>query len=357
MLRRMLPLLTLALVWLAYLQVLDAPLVWDDRRLILSGEAWADRPNWYSHFIQPFWNRANFAKNPYYRPLSTLSLQLDHLLHGDISIGFHLTNLLLHSLNALMLQRLLMRRGVRPSVAFLVTVAWALQPRLTEAAAWASGRTDVLACSFVLLALHVYGRESAIRGVLSALLVFLGMLAKEVAVGGFVTLLLLDWLGGAPAALGKAEARRPVRVAFGACLVGYVGLRHWALGHRLAGSWPPLRERWWHPLEALGRYSYDICLPWMPRLQQGELDSPSWSFIAGGAVVLLSFLVFMGRRLRSGWPIVRSEPIGDRDWLRTAGTSLFVVSLLPVLHLVPIPTMVVAADRFLYVPTLGLALV
>ena len=68
----------------------------------------------------------------------------EHAVWGAAAIGYHLTNLLLHALNALLLIELARRSGASEPAALLGAAVFALHPIQTEAVAYVAGRTDVL---------------------------------------------------------------------------------------------------------------------------------------------------------------------------------------------------------------------
>ncbi|PIP65702.1 hypothetical protein COW95_00685, partial [Candidatus Peregrinibacteria bacterium CG22_combo_CG10-13_8_21_14_all_49_11] len=107
-----------------------------------------------------------------YIPLTMLSYQLDHLLWGLNPFGFHLTNLVLHTVNALLVMGLVWLLLCRTSTTLSVTqnqptechpersrrmivlfcgLLFLVHPLHTEAVAWASSRKDVLSALFFLL--------------------------------------------------------------------------------------------------------------------------------------------------------------------------------------------------------------
>jgi hypothetical protein len=100
----------------------------------------------------------------HFQPLTWLSLCVDRCLSGDNALGYHLTNLLLHVINIILLlglaRRLLARRGVAPTAALLGALAAALvfglHPLRVETVGWITERRHLLAALFYLLGLHAY---------------------------------------------------------------------------------------------------------------------------------------------------------------------------------------------------------
>lgn len=337
--------IALAAVAVVYLPVIGAPFVWDDRLLIVDAPALHRLQPIASYFVHSFWRTTGEAlgAGAYYRPLVTLSYALDYQLHGANPAGFHLTNLAFHLLDVALLFVLARRRGANGALAGIVAATWGLLPRLSEAVAWISGRTDVLATAFVLSALIVFKPTSHGRRVAAALLVLLGLLCKEVAVAALAPVLVLelDAARGAPRSAAYWLARGTPWVVV---VVAYLALRAAALsGMRNGAVALSAGERALTVVEALGSYAWDVAAPWLPRLRQGLLRHPEgWRIGAGAAVIVALGL--------AAWRRPRGEP-GTVAWL-----GLTALALAPVLHVMPLSVGVVAADRFLYLPLAGIAL-
>ena len=106
-----------------------------------------------------------YASN--WHPLTWLSHMLDCQLYGLKPAGHHLTSLLFHVLNTLLLFGLLKRLTGALWRSALVAALFALHPLHVESVAWVSERKDVLSAFFFLLTLWAYVR-SAECGVRSA---------------------------------------------------------------------------------------------------------------------------------------------------------------------------------------------
>jgi tetratricopeptide (TPR) repeat protein len=153
------------------------------------------------------WRGAQWALTTGYAdnwfPLTWLSFMLDAELFGTGPVGPHLTNVLLHAANAVLLFLLLRRlTGAHWRSAF-VAVVFAVHPLRVESVAWLVERKDVLSGLFFMLALLAYARytkrvrESYSRNMLSyglALLLFsFGLMSKPTVVTLPFVMLLLDW--------------------------------------------------------------------------------------------------------------------------------------------------------------------
>ncbi|MHC4395996.1 MAG: tetratricopeptide repeat protein [Planctomycetota bacterium] len=132
-----------------------------------------------------------------WHPLTWLSHMLDCELFGLNAGRHHLTNLLLHIANTLLLFIVLKRAtGVFWQSAF-VAAAFALHPLHVESVAWISERKDVLSTLFWMLTMAAYlryVRQPRISWYLLTLLAFaLGLMAKPMVVTLPFVLLLLDY--------------------------------------------------------------------------------------------------------------------------------------------------------------------
>ena len=164
------------------------------------------------------WGNAKWAFQIGYaanwHPLTWLSLMLDAQLFGTGPIGPHLTNIILHAANTVLLFLLLRRLiGLRSGATATQTgTLWAcafvaaifgIHPLHVESVAWVSERKDVLSGLFFMLTLLMYTRYVELTSVQKqkakvfyglALMCFaLGLMSKPMLVTLPFVLLLLDW--------------------------------------------------------------------------------------------------------------------------------------------------------------------
>ena len=133
-----------------------------------------------------------------YYPLCTISFMLDSTLYGLNPSGFHLTNVLLHMANAILL--FLVLRGMTGSVwrSALVAAFFAVHPLRAESVVWITERKDVLSGFFFLLTLRAYLSYvrrpfSLVRYAAVFLLYLAGQMSKPMLVSLPFVLLLLDF--------------------------------------------------------------------------------------------------------------------------------------------------------------------
>ncbi|MGD9685618.1 MAG: tetratricopeptide repeat protein [Desulfobacter sp.] len=125
----------------------------------------------------------------YYRPVLFLSFMMDKFVWGLEESFMHLENILLHLANTLLVFAIARRSFLRfsdpsPIVPFTTALFFAIHPLNTEAVNWISGRTDLLAGFFLLLAMFLLLRRPLIWpwSLLAAACMLLACLAKETAI-------------------------------------------------------------------------------------------------------------------------------------------------------------------------------
>jgi protein O-mannosyl-transferase len=307
-----------------------------------------------------------------YKPAVWLSYAADRLVWGLNPAGFHLTNILLHVANTLLvywISLFLIRRygksawskSLAVAGAALVSVLFSVYPQRVESVVWISERKDVLYGFFYLASLGLYlrwavGTCTRRRWVYLGfnLLGFLSLLSKPMAVSLPVNMLLLDVL-----VLRRAESWRHFHNSRAAVLVAE------KLPLLLAALFISIRTMSDH----LADESFEPLLPWTGRSMGG----------AGPAQTLWMFpysLVFYLKKIL--WPVELSPLYPPRPdiglstpcalsavlvtvvtiglaimWVRGSRWPFFlwiffVVSILPAL-----PSRIVC-DRFTYLPSLGL---
>ena len=132
-----------------------------------------------------------------WHPLTWLSLMFDYQLHGLNAGGYHLTNLILHILSALLLFWLFNRMTGAIWRSAFVAALFALHPLHVESVAWIAERKDVLSVFFwmLTLCLYVYYTEKpVIKRYLPVVFFFVcGLMSKPMVVTLPVIMILLDY--------------------------------------------------------------------------------------------------------------------------------------------------------------------
>jgi len=132
-----------------------------------------------------------------WHPLTWLSHMLDCQLYGLNPKGHHLTNVLFHILNTILLFLIFQRMTGALWKSALVASLFTLHPLHVESVAWVAERKDVLSTFFWMLTMGVYVfyvENPGIKKYLLTILLFaLGLMAKPMLVTLPFVLLLLDF--------------------------------------------------------------------------------------------------------------------------------------------------------------------
>ena len=292
-----------------------------------------------------------------WHPLTWLSHMLDAELYGTNPAGHHVTGLLFHLLNTVLLFLLLKRLTGAHWRSACVAMLFAIHPLHVESVAWVSERKDVLSTFFWMLTIWFYADfvESRKKSkYLLALLIFaLGLMSKPMLVTLPFVLLLLDYWPLNRIAFEDAKQRISelkttikqlvieklpffVLTIISALITVSVGdvqtvqdFTIWGrIGNALTSYVAYLSDMFWpHPLIIF-------------RPHPGEL--PFWQpFLALLLIAAITlFVMWQGKRHRF-------LPVG---WL------LYLGVLVPVIGLIQVGIQA-RADRYTYVPLIGVAII
>jgi len=137
---------------------LSARAIWIDDNLYLTESYLVSNPSWASAWRVVSEVFAPTVVPGYYQPLSALSVMLDFALGGGPQnlLPFHVTNLLLHVANTVLVCVFLYLHFRRPWRAVLAGLIFGLHPLTMEAVPWLSERKSLLASFFALWSLVLY---------------------------------------------------------------------------------------------------------------------------------------------------------------------------------------------------------
>jgi Flp pilus assembly protein TadD len=303
-----------------------------------------------------------YASN--WHPLTWVSHMLDCTLYGLRPGGHHLTNLLLHAADTLLLFLLLNQMTGALWRSAIVAALFAWHPLHVESVAWASERKDVLSTLFWLLTTMAYvryvresngGRPRSRAWYYAALACFaLGLTCKPMLVTLPCVLLLLDFWplnrrapppqpDGTPTqpdSLGWLVLEKLPLFALAAAASVVTYLVQATGGAVTTLEVIPPSARFANALLAYCRYlgktlwpaNLSVMYPYVKHWSTG-------SVLASAALLAALSAVFLMRARRSPWLIV--------GWLWFLGT------LVPTIGLVQVGSQSMA-DRYMYIPGIGL---
>jgi tetratricopeptide (TPR) repeat protein len=337
----------------AYLPALSGTFVWDDTVLLYNQPYLRDPSLWskaLAHFL-------SVISSNYFRPVAVFTFLADARVWGLHPAGFHLTNVLLHALNTLLvtlLARELVTRRVdqhrQAMVAVVTGLVYGLHPALVESVAFTSSRFDVLMTTWVLLALFVdtrFRNSNAWRLGAVGVLFLAAALTKETGV--VLPLVLLLWRIAIDSA--ATWKRRETLAAMATCAIAglvYLALRFCALGFLYRSNAPsaiPAGDALQRVLlvtRSMLEYTLVIIFPFATRspLHVASLPIPPHDLTAWASVLLVALLA------SGGFAAFRRVP----QFVALCGAGL--VALLPALNVLPLELSggMFAADRYLTLP-------
>ncbi|MCX5823320.1 MAG: tetratricopeptide repeat protein [Deltaproteobacteria bacterium] len=132
-----------------------------------------------------------------WHPLTWLSLMADYEHYGLSAAGYHVSSLLLHILNTILLFTVLRRMTGETWKCLTVAALFGVHPLNIESVAWIAERKNLLSTFFWILTLFAYiryvEREGWLRYLQALFLFALGLMAKPMLVTLPFVLLLLDY--------------------------------------------------------------------------------------------------------------------------------------------------------------------
>jgi protein O-mannosyl-transferase len=282
-----------------------------------------------------------------WHPLTLLSYSIEHALVGLDPFLYHLTNLLGHLTNSVLVVALVRRLLPEGRVAPLVVgLLFALHPLHVESVAWISERKDILSTFFFLAAALAYLRFSETKGPRAFWIPFglflAALLSKSMAVTLPVVLVLLDVYRRRRFAWSMVIVKWPYFLA--SILAGVVNLREQSTFQILLSE--PSRIG-----KALGNAWLSLVFYVDKTLRPVDLSCYyEESLVSVGAWERIIFVLLFGGLGLYAWKVPRRRaPI-------LLGLALFLTTLALVLKLIPFGEQSLVNDRYMYIPSIGLFL-
>ncbi len=336
-----------------FLTSLHNPFVYDDYHTVIENTSIRHVTN----LRAIFWHDVT-------RPIVNFSYAVDRAMWGAAPFGFHLTNVLFHALNVVLLFCLARRFRLDVTPAFAAAALLAVHPMMTEAVGYVSGRSEVLCATFLLLAMlsadrWLRGREEHRGRWLGAMLAawIAALMTKETAAMFPFVLVLYDWLDVARPFQGREGGAERAALQFSRRLrVVYAPLIAFTVLAGLARVWVLARIEYpgqvsihWSYLlidaDVFRRYLGMMAVPTGQALFHevraiGSLFDPR--AIAGLAVVAVVAAAV--------WRMRRSE------WLASFGLAWFALMLVPSSVLIALDQGEPMTEHRVYVASAGLFL-
>jgi tetratricopeptide (TPR) repeat protein len=329
----------IAAVFLVYQPAWHGGVIWDDNAHMTRPEL----RSWYGLFRIWF----DLGATQQYYPLLHSVFWIQYWLWGDATLGYHLVNILLHAMAAVMVA-LILRRLEIPG-AFLAAAIFALHPVHVESVAWISEHKNTLSAVFYLGSTMVYLRFDQQRRTslyLWALGLFvLGLLSKTVTATLPAALLVIFWWQR-----GRLSWRKDVLPLLPFFLLGAVAgiftawVERTLIGAQGSAFAIPAWERILIAGKAIWFYLDKLFWPAnlifiYPRWETSQAET--WQYLFPGAAFALVVTLWA---LRQRW----RGPL--------AGLLFFIGTLFPVLGFINVFPFIYSfvADHFQYLASLGI---
>lgn len=283
-----------------------------------------------------------------YQPVTTLVYAVEYAIYRLRPSGYHTTGLLIHLLNIILVFILAWKLTRKKSIAFIVSMLFAIHPMHVESVAWVSERKDLVYTAFFLLSLlsYLYYLKDSFKIkylLLSFLFAVLSMLSKSSAVVLPLVFFIFDYYCERKQNLKSLLEKLPFFVL--SVLFGIISIRSQEIYDLSSGTTDAfsLIERIFMACYAFSFYMVKMFLPFKlsvihPFPQAGQL--PLIMYLSPLFVGLVVWLCFYCRKKR---PLV------------STGILFYLVNVILILQIIPVGQ-TITAERYSYVSYIGLFL-
>ncbi len=316
----------------AFWNSLTHPFVHDEIVFILQNPNIAHFNDMFQVFFTPSAHVTD--ANAYYRPMLELLYRVEYSFFRFNPFGWHLFNIILHGINAVLLMRLLQSIGFTRTIAFATAILFVVHPIQTESVACVAGISNILMAFFVFLCLNAYVRN---KMGWSVFYLVLGLMTKEQAILALPLFVLIDCYREKKQAV-KWGVIAAITVAFLACRQTMTGSH---IINDILASPGELRLRILSIAQVALTNVRMLLIPYdLHYYRSTDILSTHWSW---WVVVFIVLLVMIRLNLRFIW----------------FGFVFFILALSPVLNIIPLVneySLINTMEHFLYVPMAGIML-
>lgn len=345
-----------------YLNTLKNDFIYDDKYTIVNNtliKSFSNLPLLFDKIA--YFSRAEEIT---YRPVVTFTYFIDYKLYALSPWGYHLTNILIHAINGILLYSLLVLL-TRPSEVrlfskpFIVALMFVIQPVLTEAVNAASFREDLLVFLFYTATINLYvvirssqtlvQRPMSIKWLylLSCVAYSLALLSKEMAITLPAIIWCYEWIYGSGNKDKKLALMLCNRYLLGyiAIIFIYIYLWHYHFANPLKETIPAggVLERFltipWLILNYIKVFIFPVSLSATYEVTTIKSYFSPQFIVPLFIISLLLVTAFIVRAKRE----------------IAFGILLFIITLSPVYNIIPIASPF--AERYLYLPAIGIVII
>lgn len=319
-----------------YLNTVIMDFVWDDFQQIVYNPLFDDLK---FSFTRIFTEPLNINFPIYFRPIFSYSLALDVFFWGkQMPSGFHLSNIIMHTLIVIFVFVILQKLEINRVSAFFIAMIFSVHPIHCEVVALISARNELLSSIFMLLSFYAYISDVKyiyLKVTVSAVLFLFALLSKENAIFFPFLILLYEYLYKK----GSFKTVLSISLPYLLVLVFYLFLRFVFIPLPL-GFNDPLKERIFTFMLTFPHYIKTVFYPFQLKVFSDVAPAKSINIFSAILFVLLflSFLMLI---------------ILKKDKRVTFFVFWFLIILLPASNLFSLLRPSVVANRYNYLPSLG----
>jgi len=296
-----------------------------------------------------------------WHPFTMFSFAIDYALWGLNPLGFHLTNILLHTINTALVffvvARLIRVSSKQNSLiaAAVTALLFGIHPLHVESVAWITERKGILCTFFYLLTLLSYfkyaftdtKRKRFTYYIFSIFLFLLALLSKPMAVSLPIVLLILDFYPLKRLSIGKGFNAKALieKLPFFILTVVFSLIAISAQGK--AGALPTLEQ---YPIDLRILNAINSYITYLGKMILPLNLAPYYPFpfrlTLFHPIFIISLIVFTTITLLSVLTLKRDKPFLFTLWL------YYIITLIPVIGIIKVGRFAMA-DRYAYFPSLA----
>ncbi|HHT9107179.1 MAG TPA: tetratricopeptide repeat protein [Candidatus Wunengus sp. YC64] len=307
-------------------------------------------------YLSAFFNQKYFvvSNELTYRPIVTLSYFVDYAIWQLRPWGYHLTNLIIHTINVYLVYFAAYYLFGNRTTAFISCLFFSIHPIFSEAVNAISYREDLLSATFLLVAFILFvrynqnptGRSFISRYTLSLLSYLLAMVSKETAIVLPLLILSYEFIFKRDPIPNRQYLTKRLIVNYGGFVVMgglYLFLRFYLIHNPGESVEYPGNSIFVNFIMMTKVLGYYLKLLFIPAPLNADYVVPLTYSPADGAFIVSVILLIITAIL-----LVKKCRL-SRIWIFS--TIWFFVTLLPVLNIIPINNII--AERYLYIPGIG----
>lgn len=153
-------LLFASVTFIVFGNAITGEFLYDDYTLIVANEFTKSFSHFADWFTSGSTTGAGRTLGDLWRPIPSMVYTLLYTIFGLSSAAHHITNILLHSINGLLVYKLLEKFSLTKPWSILAAVIFLIHPVQAESVSYISGLPDVLSATFILLGLNAYAEIS-----------------------------------------------------------------------------------------------------------------------------------------------------------------------------------------------------